>query len=102
MVGGPHHRILPEGDRNTVDYVIIHVRRRLLSAAKTLAQGMEPQAPWHPAEYRYHRESVVLAQGTLEEATELAKAQARATQVTPEPERVAPEISIVPLDQLVS
>jgi len=84
------------------DYVIIHVRRRLLSAAKALAQGMEPEAPWHPAEYRYHRESVVLAQGTPEEAIELAKAQARATRVTPEPERVAPEISVVPLDQLVS
>ena len=84
------------------DYVIIHVRRRLLSAAKALAQGMEPEAPCHPAEYRYHRESVVLAQGTPEEAIELAKAQARATRVTPEPERVAPEISVVPLDQLVS
>ena len=84
------------------DYMIIHVRRRLLSAAKALAQGMEPEAPWHPEEYRYHRESVVLAHGTLEEATERAKAQASTTRVTPEPERVAPEISVMPLDQLVS
>ena len=40
---------------------------RLLSAAKALAWGIEPEAPWHPKEYRYHRESVILTHGTLEE-----------------------------------
>jgi hypothetical protein len=84
------------------DYAIIKVRRRLLSAAKALAHGLEPEAPWHPEEYRYHRESVVLAHGTLEEATEQVKAKARATRVTPEPERSAPKRRVAALDQLVS
>jgi phenylpropionate dioxygenase-like ring-hydroxylating dioxygenase large terminal subunit len=84
------------------DYMIIHVRRRLLSAAKALARGIEPEAPWHPAEYRYHRETVVLPHGTLEDASEQAKAKASAARVTPEPKRNAAEISAAALTPLVS
>jgi phthalate 4,5-dioxygenase oxygenase subunit len=41
----------------TSDYQIIHIRRRLLKAAKNLTQGMEPEEPWHPEVYHMHRET---------------------------------------------
>ena len=34
-----------------MDYVIIKVARRLLAAAKAMAQGIEPEAPWTAKEY---------------------------------------------------
>jgi len=36
------------------DAAIIQVRRRLLGAARALAEGKEPEAPWHPEAYAYH------------------------------------------------
>ena len=59
-----------------MDYVIIKVRRRLLAAAKAMAQGIEPEAPWHPEEYRWHRETLTLQGVSLEEAAERAKEKA--------------------------
>ena len=53
------------------DYMIIYVRRRLIKAAKELAQGIEPVGPSHPEVYRFHREIAV--GNTPEEAIELAK-----------------------------
>ena len=61
----------------SMDYMIIKVRRRLLAAAKAMAKGIEPEAPWHPEEYRWHREIVtVLDGGTIEEAIDQATAKA--------------------------
>ena len=56
------------------DYQIIHVRQRLLKAAKALAQGIEPSEPWHPEAYRYRREQARGA--TREEAIANVRAKA--------------------------
>jgi phthalate 4,5-dioxygenase len=56
------------------DYMIIHVRQRLLKAAKNLAQGVEPAEPWHPEAYAYRREMATGA--TREEAIANVKAKA--------------------------
>ena len=45
---------------SSTDFMIIKVRRRLLAAARAMAKGIEPEAPWHPEDYRWHRESVTL------------------------------------------
>jgi hypothetical protein len=65
----------------SMDYVIIKVRRRLLTAAKAMAQGIEPEAPWHPEGYRWHRETVTLEGVTIEEAIDRAKVAASASKV---------------------
>jgi phenylpropionate dioxygenase-like ring-hydroxylating dioxygenase large terminal subunit len=79
----------------SMDYMIIKVRRRLLAAAKALARGIEPEAPWHPQEYRYHRETVVLTSGTVEEAAQQAKAKAGERRARPaEKVALAPEIAV--------
>jgi phthalate 4,5-dioxygenase oxygenase subunit len=59
----------------SMDYIIIKVRRRLLAAAKAMAQGIEPEAAQHPEDYRWHREFVALENVTPEEAAEKAKAK---------------------------
>jgi len=41
------------------DYMIIHVRQRLLKAARDLAQGIEPEGPFHPEVFRFHRETAI-------------------------------------------
>jgi hypothetical protein len=56
------------------DFMIIHVRRRLLAAAKALAQGIEPDGPQHPEVYRFHRETAI--GNTAEEAIATAKERA--------------------------
>ena len=77
----------------SMDHVIIKVRRRLLQAAKALASGVEPEAPFHPEEYRYHRASLTLENVSLEEAIEKAKEASRASLV-PAAQKVAPQISV--------
>jgi phthalate 4,5-dioxygenase len=57
----------------SMDYQIIKVRRRLLAAAKAMAEGIEPEAPWHPEDYRWHREMITLQGVSVEEAAERAK-----------------------------
>jgi hypothetical protein len=59
----------------TSDYQIIHIRRRLLRAAKDLARGVEPSEPWRPEIYRMHRESATAR--TAEEAIARAKEAAQ-------------------------
>jgi phthalate 4,5-dioxygenase len=56
------------------DFMIIHVRRRLLAAAKAMAQGIEPDGPQHPEIYRFHRETAIA--DTPEEAVALAREKA--------------------------
>jgi nitrite reductase/ring-hydroxylating ferredoxin subunit len=56
------------------DYMIIHVRQRLLKVAKALAEGIEPSEPWHPEAYCYRREQARGA--TREEAIANVKAKA--------------------------
>jgi hypothetical protein len=64
------------------DYMIIHVRQRLLKAAKDLMRGIEPDGPFHPEVFRIHRE--VAAADSAEEAVALAKEKALHSQL---PER---------------
>ena len=64
------------------DYQIIHVRRRLLKAAKDLADGIEPAEPWHPEAYRYRREQARGA--TRDEAIANVRAKSFATRLEPQ------------------
>jgi nitrite reductase/ring-hydroxylating ferredoxin subunit len=58
----------------SADYMIIHVRNRLLRAAKDMAQGIEPTGPFHPEVFSIHREAGV--GDTAEEAIANAKEKA--------------------------
>ena len=62
------------------DRHVIHVRRRLIQAAKAMASGIEPTEPWHPEAYRYHYESAVAP--SHDEAIAQATARATATRLT--------------------
>ncbi len=55
----------------SLDYQIIHVRQRLLKAAKALVDGVEPSEPWHPEAYCYRRGSAI--GDTADEAILLAR-----------------------------
>ena len=55
----------------SLDYQIIHVRQRLLKAARALVDGVEPSEPWHPEAYCYRRGSAFGE--TAEEAIRAAK-----------------------------
>jgi len=87
----------------SMDYMIIKVRRRLLAAAKAMAKGIEPEAPQHPEEYRWHREILMVENVSDEAAREAAKAKSgeqRAKQTTaakPAVERATP--AMTPADQ---
>jgi hypothetical protein len=74
----------------SMDYQIIKVRRRLLAGARAMAEGIEPEAPWHPEEYRWHREQVMVQDGTLAEAGEKAKARAGEQRTGAAVEKLAP------------
>jgi hypothetical protein len=54
------------------DFILIHIRRRLLRMAKELSQGIEPSAPHHPEVYRMHREvgSGMTPEAAIEDAKE--------------------------------
>ena len=67
------------------DYQIIGVRRRLLTAARNMAQGVEPTEPWHPEAYCYHQAQAEGA--TKEEAIANAKAEGLRSR-TPQVEKV--------------
>ena len=59
----------PRADRTlehlvTADESIIHVRRRLLDAARALMEGQEPSGPSNPDSYRVHTARVT-APGTM-------------------------------------
>jgi hypothetical protein len=83
-----------------MDYMIIKVRRRLLAAARAMAKGIEPEAPWHPEEYRWHREILMLENATDEEAAAAAKAKSGEQRLRPAAQRetgaVKPELTGTP------
>jgi len=90
------HQWGPIADRTqehltSMDHVIIKVRRRLLAAAKALREGVEPEAPFHPEEYRYHRTVVTLDNGNVEQAIDQARAESRSSQIQ---QKVAPQITV--------
>jgi phthalate 4,5-dioxygenase len=58
------------------DFQIIAVRRRLLKAARAMQQGIEPEEPWRPQAYSYHRAVVTTQEGLLDDAIAAAKAEA--------------------------
>ena len=70
------------------DYMIIHVRQRLLKAAKEMQEGKAPEGPFHPEVFRFHRENAIA--NTAEEAVQQARSKALAAQI---PERM-PEIAV--------
>ena len=70
------------------DYMIIHVRQRLLKAAKEMQEGKAPEGPFHPEVFRIHRENAIA--NTAEEAVQQARSKALAAQI---PERM-PEIAV--------
>ncbi|HUZ77563.1 MAG TPA: Rieske 2Fe-2S domain-containing protein [Chloroflexota bacterium] len=49
------------------DKYLIHVRRRLLAAARLLMQGKEPAEPWHPDAYRQRMRRIQVPPGTAPE-----------------------------------
>jgi hypothetical protein len=72
------------------DYMIIHVRQRLLKAAKELMAGKDPEGPFHPEVFRIHRENAIA--NTAEEAVETARAKALAAQLPERLPAIAPEV----------
>jgi hypothetical protein len=74
------------------DYQIIHIRRRLLKAAKDLINGIEPREPWNPAIYRMHRETATGA--TEQEAIERARELAMTDLLAQHEEVAAPAIRV--------
>jgi phenylpropionate dioxygenase-like ring-hydroxylating dioxygenase large terminal subunit len=58
----------------SADVHVIHIRQRLLKAAKALAGGVEPSEPRHPEAYSYHYEEATGHDG--DEAVALARAKA--------------------------
>jgi hypothetical protein len=68
--------------------MIIHVRQRLLKAAKEMQEGKAPEGPFHPEVFRIHRENAIA--NTAEEAVQQARSKALAAQI---PERM-PEIAV--------
>jgi phenylpropionate dioxygenase-like ring-hydroxylating dioxygenase large terminal subunit len=58
----------------SMDHLIIYVRRRLLKAAKALADGIEPVEPWQPEVFRIHRETATAPT----EAAAIAQAKEKA------------------------
>jgi len=75
------------------DFQIIAVRRRLLKAAKAMQQGIEPEEPWRPDAYSYHRAAVQKTEGSLDDAIAAAKAEATSMHMTPR-EALAPKIGV--------
>ena len=52
------------------DKYLIHIRRRIMSAAQMLERGEEPREPWHPAAYRVRTRRIEVPAGTpLEQVT---------------------------------
>jgi hypothetical protein len=59
------------------DFAIIAVRRKLLKVARDMAEGTEPQEPFRPAAYSYHRTRFSTTEGTLDEAVEKARSMSK-------------------------
>jgi hypothetical protein len=72
------------------DYMIIHVRQRLLKAAKDLMNGIEPEGPFKPEVFRLHRESAVGA--TEEEALAAAQEKAMRAQLPEKMPAIAAQV----------
>ncbi len=53
------------------DEVIIRIRRTLIRAARALAEGREPVAPWHPEAFNVHTARVIVPD-TMPEAEAIA------------------------------
>ena len=68
--------------------MIIHVRQRLLKAAKDMQDGIEPDGPLHPEVFRIHRENAMAS--SAEAAVAQAREKALKAQI---PERLALEVS---------
>ncbi len=77
----------------SMDYSMIYLRRKLLRAAKDLAQGIEPKEPWMPEIWHYHPTSVVVENGDVDAAVAEATQRIK-TSLLPEAQKVAPKILV--------
>jgi len=73
-----------------MDYHMIYLRRKLVKAAKNLANGIEPQEPWIPQSYHYHAASADVVNGDVDAAIAEATEKAKQSLRTPAPaEKIA-------------
>jgi hypothetical protein len=68
-----------------MDYHMIYLRRKLIAAARAMAQGIEPKEPWIPESYHYHSASEIIEDGDFEAAVARAKAKAMQSLMSPAP-----------------
>ena len=68
-----------------MDYHMIYLRRKLIAAARAMAQGIEPKEPWIPESYHYHSASEIIEDGDFEGAVARAKAKAMQSLMNPAP-----------------
>jgi phthalate 4,5-dioxygenase oxygenase subunit len=66
-----------------MDYHMIYLRRKLIAAAKAMAQGIEPKEPWIPESYHYHSASEIIENGDFEAAVAKAKEKAKQSLIAP-------------------
>ena len=72
-----------------MDYHMIYLRRKLIAAAKAMAQGIEPKEPFIPEAYHYHSASAIIKNGDVEAAIEEAKQKAREPLMPREAQKIA-------------
>jgi phthalate 4,5-dioxygenase oxygenase subunit len=77
----------------SMDYHMIYLRRKLIKAAKDMANGVEPKEPWMPQTYHYHSASAIIENGDFDAAVWVAKEKARQSLIDPLPEEVAAKIT---------
>ncbi len=78
-----------------MDYHMIYLRRKLLKAARAMAQGIEPQEPFMPHTYHYHSASEIIENGDFEAAVERAKQKARQSLIDPQPNEASELTAVV-------
>ena len=78
-----------------MDYHMIYLRRKLIAAARAMAQGIEPREPWIPQSYHYHSASEIIENGDFEAAVERAKAKAKLSLISPAPNEASELTAIV-------
>jgi nitrite reductase/ring-hydroxylating ferredoxin subunit len=78
-----------------MDYHMIYLRRKLIAAARAMAQGIEPQEPWMPHTYHYHSASAIIENGDFEGAVARAKEKAKQSLITPTNDEAARLIASV-------
>jgi phenylpropionate dioxygenase-like ring-hydroxylating dioxygenase large terminal subunit len=77
-----------------MDYHMIYLRRKLLKAAKSMRDGIEPKEPWIPESYHYHSASAVIENGDFEAAVAKARQRAKTSLLSATPTEIS-EASLI-------